>query len=150
LAEVEAVRRAFLIIAVLVVAGALAWEFIPLQLTVWDGGFDLTVNVSSTAGPLKSVSCQACGGRKEAEEVLEHLLPPDLGSRSAVADPFDGQPLTVQVPVSGRASPIGRELRRSQFRYLVVIGQLNDGRRLGKLVEIPDGRESREVNVSLP
>jgi hypothetical protein len=143
-------RRAFLIIGFLVVAGALAWEFIPIQLTIWDGGFDLTVNVSSTAGPLKSVSCQACGGREEAEEILEYLLPPDLGSSSAVADPFDGQPLRVQVPVSGRASPMGRELRRSQFRYLVVIGQLNDGRRLGKLVEIPDGRESREVSVSLP
>ncbi len=143
-------RRAFLIIGLSVLAGALAWEFIPIQLTVWDGGFDLTVNVSSTAGPLKSVSCQACGRREEAEEVLEYLLPPDTRQWSAVADPFDGQPLTVQVPVSGRASPMGRELRRSQFRYLVVIGQLNDGRRVGKLVEIPDGRESREVSVSLP
>jgi len=143
-------RRAVLTIAVVVVAGALAWEFVPLQVTIWDGGFDLTVNVSSTAGPLRSVSCQAFGRREEADEVLKYLLPPETRLWSAVADPFAGEPLTVFVPLSGRESPSGRELRRFQFRHLVVIGELRDGRRTGKRVEIPDGRVSREVSVLLP
>jgi hypothetical protein len=143
-------RRALLMIVLLIVVGVLAWEFIPLAVTVWDGSFDLTVRVSSTAGPLDAVSCQACGRREDADYVLEHLLPPETRRWSAVADPFDGQPLTVVVPVSGRDSPSGRELRRSQFRYLVVIGQWQDGRRMGKLVEIPDGRVFREIDVSLP
>jgi hypothetical protein len=143
-------RRAILIIALLIVAGALAWEFGPIKVTVWDGGFDLTVNVSSSTGPLRSVSCAAFSQHEDAEFVLEHLLPPETRFCSTVADPFEGQPLIINVPVSGRDSPLGRELRRSQFRHLVVIGQLEGGRRIGKLVEIPDGRVSREVSVVLP
>jgi hypothetical protein len=80
---------------------------------------------------------------------LEYLRP-ETRLWSAVADPFEGQPLTVNVPVSGRESPWGRQLRRVQFQYLVVIGQWKDGRRMGKLVDIPDGRASREISVSLP
>jgi hypothetical protein len=143
-------RRALLITAVLLGAGALACEFIPLGYSIWDGDFDLRVNVSSTAGSLRAVTCQACSHSEEAEYILDHLLPPETDLWSTVADPFDGQPLTVRVPVSGRTSPCGRELDRSQFRYLVVIGQLKDGRRMGKLVDIPDCRVSREVTVSLP
>jgi hypothetical protein len=135
---------------VVVAAGALTWEFIPFYVIVWDGGFDLTVNVSSTAGPLHSVSCQAFGRREEADEALENLRPPETRLWSAAADPFTGEPLTVFVPPSGRESPCGREPRRSQFRHLVVLGELRDGRRTGKLVEIPDGRVSREVSVRLP
>ena len=142
-------RRAFLTIAALVIAGVLAWEFSPFPVTIWDGGFNLTVHVTSPAGPLHSVSCQAFGRREQTEEVLEYLLPPESLGYSAVADPFVGEPLKVYVPVSGRDSPSGRTLRRTQFRYLVVIGQWQDGRRAGKLVEIPDGRVSREVSVVL-
>lgn len=143
-------RRAFLIIAALVIAGALVWEFGPIPVTIWDGGFDLTVHVTSLAGPLRSVSCQAFGRREQTEQVLQYLLPPETRLSSATADPFVGEPLTVFVRVSGRDSPSGRQLQRSQFSYLVVIGQWQDGRRVGKLVEIPDGRVSREVRVVLP
>jgi hypothetical protein len=143
-------RRALLTIVLLLLAGALAWEFIPLETIIWDGGFNLTVRVSSSAGPLHSVRCQACGRREDAEYVLEYLIPPDFRPWDTVADPFDGQPLTVYVRSSGRASPLGRTLQRSQFQYLVVIGQLEDGRQIGKLVEIPDGRVVRQVDVSLP
>jgi hypothetical protein len=106
--------------------------------------------VSSTAGPLRAVTCQACSDREEAEYTLEYLIPLETRHWSAVADPFDGQPLMVPVPVSGRTSPFGRKVHRFQFRHLVVIGQLKDGRRMGKRVEIPDCRVSREVTVSLP
>jgi hypothetical protein len=145
-----ATRRALLIAVLVVLIGALAWEFVPVQVTVWDGGFDLTVRVSSTAVALRSVSCEAFAHRGDAEEALENHLPPRTRLWSAVADPFTGEPLRVTVPVSGHESPSGREISRFQFRHLVVIGQLPDGRRVGKLVEIPDCRESREVSVTLP
>lgn len=87
-------RRTLLINTLLLIAGALAWEFVPIQVTVWDGGFDLTVNVASTAGPVRSVSCQAYGRREHAADALEHLRL-KTGGWSAVADPFDGRPLTV-------------------------------------------------------
>ena len=142
--------RKLLIVSLLIAAVPLAWEFVPIQVKVWDGGFELTVNVTTLGGPLRSVSCQAFGRRDEAEQIAELLLSPYSQTWSAVSDPFSGKPLKVQVAVSGRDSPSGRKLRRYQFRYLVVIGTFQDGRQVGKVVEIPDCRESREVNVSLP
>ena len=94
--------------------------------------------------------CAPFGYRDAAEYVLEHMPPHETPWRSVTADPFAGQPLTVKVPVSGRTSMSGRTLRRYQFQYLVVFAVLPDGRRVRKLVEIPDGRVSREVAVSLP
>jgi hypothetical protein len=146
-------RRVLLTIAVLVVAAGglafLAFEFIPLGATIWDGYFDLTVNVSSDAGRLRMVSCEAYQDRNTAEYVAKQLHLSESQLWSSVADPFDGRPLTVRVPLSGRRSPLGRELRRIQFRYLVVIGQSQDGRRFGTVVEIPDCRVSQEVSASL-
>jgi hypothetical protein len=143
-------RPKLLVVACLLVAGAVLWVCASTTYIIWDGGYDLTVRVSSSPGPPRSVSCQACGRREAAEYVLEHLLPPETRSYSATADPFAGEPLTVNVPVSGRESMTGRQLSRFQFRWLVVIAVLPDGRRVGKLVEIPDGEVSREVRVELP
>jgi len=142
-------RRAFLIVGALVVAiGLILWLF-PVRGQVLDGGFDLSVRVSSSAGPLRSVSCEAFGRRPEAEQTLENLWPPETRLWSAVTDSFAGEPLTVHVPVTVVALPWGQELQRRQLRFLVIIGQLADGRRVGKLVDIPDCQESREVNVVL-
>ncbi len=140
-------------IAIAVVLMIAAVFLLPLNCapyTLWDGGFDLTVNVSASAGSLRSVTCQVCGHRNEAEFILEHLLPETYSSRTYTVDPFIGQPLTVYVPLSGRDSAFGRELQRFQFRYLVVIGQFEDGSKRGKLAEIPDCRVSRELSVMLP
>ncbi len=145
-----AMRTASVVVGSLALAFALAWEFAPLQVTIWDGGYDLTVNVTSEVGPLRSVSFKACGQREVADWILENPLHAEAQA-SVVADPFDGKPLSLSLPLSGRTSPLGRELRLSQqCRYLVVIGRLQDGRRLAKIVDIPDSRESREVSVSLP
>lgn len=139
-----------LIVAIIVLVSVFLWEFIPVQVIIWDGGFDLTVTVSSNAGPLRSVSCQAFGHRESADFAVEHLLPMEADPWSTHVEPFSGKPLTVFVPLSGRKSPSGRELSRMQFRHLAVIGQLQDGRRVGKVVEIPDCRVSRTVHVILP
>lgn len=143
-------RPKLVAIALLLVAGAVVWVCTSTPCVVWDGGFDLTVNVSSDPGPPRSVTCQALGRREEAECVLEHLLPPETRLWSAIANPFVGKALTVRVPLSGRDSMSGRELSRFQFRYMVVVAVLPDGRRVGKLVDIPDCRVAREVAVVLP
>lgn len=142
--------RTLLVIALLLAVGAAVWVYTSATYIIWDGGYDLTVRVTSNPGPPQSVSCQARGRREDAEYVLEHLLPPETQLWSATADPFASKPLTVHVPVSGRVSRSGRQLSRTQFHWLVVIAVLPDGRRVGKLVEIPDGRVSREINVELP
>lgn len=143
-------RTASVTIVVLIFAALFAWEFVPLQYTIWDGGFDLTVNVSSTVGPLRSVSCKPCIQREDAEWVFANSSHPEARSCSTVADPFDGKPILVYVPMSGRESPCGRELWRRQWKYLVVIGILQDGREFSKLVELPDYRNASEVSVSVP
>jgi hypothetical protein len=150
--EKSAMWRKLFVVALLLLACAALWVYTSTTYIIWDGGFDLTVRVSSNPGWPRSVSCQAFGNREDAEVVLDHMLPTEspLGSESAISDPFNGEPLILIVPVSGRESMSGRQLSRFQFRWLVVIGVLQDGRRVGKLVEIPDGRESREVSVVLP
>jgi hypothetical protein len=121
--------------------------------TICDGGFDLTVHVSSQPGPPQSVSCEVIYRREAAEQVLEHLAqpPPQRGPVMAVtADPFAGEPLTVHVPVSWWESMSGRRLTRPRPLWLVVIAVLPDGRRVGKLVEVPDRGATRQVSVELP
>lgn len=142
-------RRKLIVIVVLMIAGVLLWVYTSMQYTIWDGGFELTIHVSSDPGPPRSVSCQAFGSRQDAEYVLTRLIHPER-LWSIVADPFNGEALILNVPLSGHDSMSGRELVRFQFRYLVVIAVLPDGRRVGKLVEIPDCRVSREVSVVLP
>lgn len=143
-------RRALIAVVVVLALGVLAWEFVPVQVRVWDGSFDLTVRVECPEGRPRSVTCEAFGRCEYADEAVAHLLPPESRMWSTVADPFDGQPIAVRVAVSGRESPFGRELRRSQFRFLAVIAVLPGGRQVGKVVDIPDGRVSREVSVALP
>jgi len=143
-------RRTFAVLAVVVVAGVLTWEFVPIQVMVWDGHFDLTVHVRSPSGQPSRVSCEAFGHREYAEEAVARLSPLDSQLRSAMGGSFVGNQFTVRVPVSGRRSPFGRELRRMQFQALAVIAEFPDGRRVGKVVDIPDGRVSHEVTVAFP
>ena len=90
-----------LIVVVIVLVSVFLWEFIPVQVIVWDGGFDLTVTVSSNAGPLRSVSCQAFGHCDSADFAVEQFLPMEADQWSTTVEPFTGAPLTVFVPLSG-------------------------------------------------
>jgi hypothetical protein len=143
-------RRALTVVVLVLVAGILAWEFIPLQKTIWDGSYELTVHIDSSVGRPRSVTCETSGSREHAEQAAEYLLPPVSQSYSAVADPFDGRPLPVNVATCGGESPFGRDLGSGQSRFLVVIAELPDGRRVGKLVKIPEKQVSRKVTVALP
>jgi hypothetical protein len=150
-----------LLIPVMLLAGVvLAVEFLTYA-SVWHDEYKLTVHIDTPADPPSAVGCCTCG-RGEAERVADlgrnwsrrSRLPdffPDLfDDRGAVANPFVGGPLKVPVAVTGRDSPFGREVARYQDRFLVVGAEWPDGRRVWKVVEIPDGRVSREVCVSLP
>jgi hypothetical protein len=143
---------------ILVVVAAAVFAFCYLSFTThirWDGGYELTVHMDNQGQPIRAVCCQSMGGRQEdAERALEWTLasgrPESLGMWAAVKERYDDQPVQVRVAVSGRDSYLGLELSRSQFRHLVVVVTYADGTRAGKVVEIPDGRVSREVRVSFP
>lgn len=128
---------------------ALVWVN-PVTVQVGVGSFKLSVHVASQGEKPRSVTCEVFSSRKEAEEVLEYLVPPEIKSRSASADPFVGQPLTVTVMFTTRETSGGRLLKRRQFEYLVVIATMPNGERVGKLEMIPDGRVSQELVVVLP
>jgi hypothetical protein len=80
------------------------------------------------------------------------LAPPETRTHAAVADPFAGAPLAVPVPISykTRSALLWSNSRYNQMRFLVVIVQYRDGRREGRLVEIPDLRVSRSLRVEFP
>ncbi len=147
-------RRAIVATVAVLAAGVLAWEFIPITKLIHDGGYNLTVHVESQAGQPKSVSCQTFGTREDADDAVTwevtYLQPPQWPRYRSVADPFNARPLAVEVPVCWGESPFGRTTGRGQFRFLVVIATLAGGRRVSKVVDIPDGRVSREVTVELP
>jgi hypothetical protein len=139
----------------LISAAALLFEFVPLQRKVWDGRFDLDVEIDSAEPEaIREVVGEAFGRRDIAEstaEVARRGGPIDPGDWSASARrPLPGYKLVVPVALSGRDSPFGRELSRMQYKYLVVVADMRDGTRIVKLTEIPDCRESQAVSLAFP
>ena len=134
----------------MVVVVVLAWWATCSQLIIADGGFDLTVTVSSKSGPLRSVRCTAAGDRATAEFYVRHPGGFDTSGPGAEADPYDGRPLTIHVPISVRYSAVGLVVARSQFRGLAVVGMTADGQRVAVTADIPDSRVARDVTVILP
>ena len=141
--------RMFVAFVVLLGTGSGLWMYTSAPHLIWDGNFRMLVQVSSDGTALKAVTCQALNNRNIAELTVEQLLQPD-GLWSAKSDPFDGKPIEIVVPVSGTESMSGRPLSRTQFNHLVVIGEFEDGTRIGKVVDIPDGRVVREISVTFP
>lgn len=128
-----------------------AWEFVPIQVMIWDGEFPLAVEVVAEADPPKRVSCQVYPWRERAErEYAAAELHTTTWTPVATADPYAGQPLVIHVQCSGRRSPLGRELAWNQFDHLVVVAEWPDGRRAAKLVPTPDRRGPRSVRVTFP
>lgn len=139
-------RRGWIVVAVLVLGGCV-WVYTSAEWIIWDGACQMTLRVS---GPVRSVGYEPFGHHADAEFAVRHAGPPKKWDWAVTVEPFAGEPLEVYVPVSGRASMSGRELSRTQHRYLAVAGQLDDGRWVAKVVDLPDCRESREVSVTLP
>lgn len=143
---------AIIVIALLVVAFLLA----PLTLeeTFWDDGlWPLSVTVVSVSGTtINTVSGESFSSGDLARQTLKYLTPPHTPRHSAVADLVAREQLVVPIPTSYKThkSLWSSSSRYNQMRLLVVIVQYHDGRREGRLVEIPDLRESRSLRVEFP
>lgn len=152
MADVPGRKRRWLWVA-LGATAAIAVVFYALAFTthiIWDGSYELTVRFENRGPLIRSVSCESYGNRDSAEFAVAHHLSSERQVWSEVEDPFQGKPVKVRVAVSGHDSFLGFELSRSQFRYLAVIVTYPDGRKAGRVVDIPDMRESREVTVTFP
>src|SRR5262249_32471486 len=118
--------------------------------TVGDGVFPMPVNITNSGMyPLKSVSCVTVIDQKQADQILALMDLPRCDKWSDVEDPFIGTPLSVDIWVTTRDGLFSHS--RVQYpRLLVVIAECDDGKRLGKVVEIPDRRQFQSVSVDFP
>jgi hypothetical protein len=125
----------------------------PIQ-TMWDDGlWPLSVTVVSASGsPIASISCEAFSTEESAQDSLENLLPPQSWMFSTIQNPFRNEPLEVIIPTSRKIHSVlfWSDSRYNQMRHLLVIAEYNDGRREGRLVEIPDLRQVRSLHVEIP
>lgn len=142
-------RKAVLITLGVLVGLVLLIEFGPMSGYMWSGAFPLDVEVMTDDTPPRRVYCQANWNEREAETWCSMLRPDD--ERVAAADPFEGQSLQVRVISDGRASLLlGRNTAWVQQQYLVVVAEWDDGRRVAKVVPIPDGQTTRTLRVEIP
>lgn len=142
------------IVVLVSLGGALAWGIYLYRDTYWSGNSELTVVVSSSAGLPKWVYCHPFATEADANhflKILADLERPPAGYRSVLADPFDGGPVTLSLWLGGRNTlDLGKSANNQHDRYLLVVSELADGKRVGKVVAIPNYRDSKEVLVSLP
>ena len=154
-------RRAFLR-RLLRFVGVLLLAFLPLALfdssctRIYQGGYELTVHVEASGPKPSAVGCYAVWRQDEAERARE--IYQDIPLRRAIenewggpiADPYTGQSLKVQIRMSDQESYFGRPLSTVRQRFLVLLAEWPDGRKVCKVVELPQGRVSKEVTVCLP
>src|ERR1051326_93347 len=126
-----------------VATAAVAYEFVPIQKTLWLGWDDLTIDVTSSAGPIKSLKCCAYLHRSYAEEFLNHPDRLPESDSTAVIDPFEGKLIAMHLKVTGVDSPLGREIHSTHPRFLVIVAKMQNGQVVTKMVDIPPHRESR-------
>lgn len=137
---------------VFIAAGVLVVLFLVIEFGIGmisDGAFPLTVDVVSVDPPNR-LSAQVHAHHDDAVWASEQSHLYDDFRQVVTADPYNGQPFEVRVECSYHASPLGRQTDWTQANYLVVLAEWDDGRRVSKVVEIPDGRTTRTMSVELP
>ena len=103
--------------------------------------------------PSRQSSAEAEDNPDFIQYYLEQPILPEFTRHSASQMPYVGKPLNVKVPTSlttARSFFLWRYTRFYQYDKLVVIVEYQDGKRQGRVVDIPDLHESRTVTVEVP
>jgi hypothetical protein len=136
-----------------IVASCIAQAGIYLVLAIGDigdGCYELQVTVkSASATPITKVGCFASFTDEAPKKVVESLPPPDKIAPWE-ARPFDGQSLSIDVWHSTHTYCFGLLRFDYQERHLAIVVEYLDGKRAGKVVEIPHRSVSRLVEVEVP
>jgi hypothetical protein len=150
-------RGAVTIIGFIALAALLALLLIPTQrVIIADGSYELTIRVrSATKSPIKSLTCQAFPELALAQEqCADPIAPHPYEADVARAEPFAGEDLKLTLPFSEHiVTPLfGSAYLKSefQFRGLLVIATLENGKRVGRAVKIPHRKDSRTIDVEVP
>lgn len=138
-------RRAILLLLAVVAGLLLLYDRATTLLG--SGGVNLLVRIHSEF-PVREASTEVFWQREQAASATK-VCSPDALRDVVPTSGLRGEPFEVWVPIDTRISGLGLTNTRVQTRYLVLVAVLADGRRVGKVVELPDARESREVTVRL-
>lgn len=136
------------VLVVMLAAGAWwFWDFVPA--TGWVGGFTLKLQLVSDS-PIRSVRYKLFSSKREADLVLCTMQPCDLAGTKEISGPSAAAPIEVRIITSGTYASSGRDIARCQDEGLLLMVTFDDGNAVNRVVEIPDGRVTRELLVTLP
>lgn len=138
-------RRAILL--VLVAPGVLVvlYDLVVSRLGI--GSVLYGVRITSSL-PLREARYQSHASFEYANEVAHHWQSTAIGLPMP-PEGLGGERFEAHVTFTDRESGMRWRYSSFQYRYPVVVAVQADGRRVGKVVELPDARESREVTVRL-
>jgi hypothetical protein len=137
-------RAVILILAVAVVLVVL-YDLVVARLGIGSVMYGVRINSSL---PIREARYQSHARVDYANEVAHHWQSTTIGL-PVPPEGLDGERFEAHVTFTDRESGMGWRYSSFQYRYLVVVAVLADGRRVGKVVELPDARESREITVHL-
>ena len=141
-------RVKHLLILTTIVAGLLIFSrFVPTY-NYWIGGFDLQVSLVGDPGaPIRTIDAYPLQDDLELELFKANALEGGgLPQRVTFSTESSFQ---VRLKTMGKSTASGREISYHQPQYLGVILTLGDGTSRRDWVELPDGRESRRVELKL-
>lgn len=138
---------ALLTILLIVVICTLPFVF---TIEVWDGRFPLTLKISPSSGEnVKEVSYCSFNdlqAAKRVESPTYHQV--EKGDFFPVKKEKDH--FVVSIPCSGKLWIFNIETAYSEPRYIVLLIQFENGKKLRRMEEIPKGRGPRTLSVVVP
>jgi hypothetical protein len=126
---------------------------VPFQKTYDGGRWLVSVTIRSATGKkIVAASAEAFRAEESADHALNHLTLSEIAVDAAWEDPFKGE--TLEVPIRFNETIHGALFWEyhsfSQPKKMVVIARYDDGTSKGRLVELPNLRHSRAVEVEFP
>ena len=138
---------------VLPLLAVLLWFLSPITY-LGEGCYRLTVYVHCTDEMPGKVACFPVANREWANQLCDRSPEPEFfheeGSDSTLVKNFGGEPINMRLSFGSVSNIFGREVECYQYRFLIVCAEWTDGRRICKVVDIPDKRVSREIRVEIP
>lgn len=137
------------VLAVLVGIGGLVLFYDASVVSLCSCAYELSIVVyDDRIADIEELTCEAFGIIDDAE--FQHYVRRPWKPFYGVSAPhFRGEPVIVTIPYGDRVSPLGRSRPTYPFTKLVIVAQYKDGRRSGKLVDIPKPSEAQSIVVSL-
>jgi hypothetical protein len=145
-----------MIACVLGLLGFVVWGYFE-EYKLDSRGYFLIIHVECQRDRPKLVACIASFRLQQAQATADKINQYSFENAqigrtmdSVVSDPFEGQPLKMENVYYHHTSYFGRTLSWSQNSFLAVYAEWPDGRKMCKVLEIPDARISKEMTIRLP